>query len=418
MTAKSENLFKNGVFFFFALFLFSSAFSIALSQSSFALALLLFVTFAVTTRYNPFPKNVRPFYFTILLYLVWMVVSSLVNDVPLNNLREEWLFGIIPVGIFLFRQKHYRGLLVAALGLGVILVSVYGIVQHYFGVNWFKDRPLPAARDNTFYATGSFSNYLTYGNYLATAALFLISLVILKIKNLKSISNGFVFAAGIVGLLGTLMSYSRTAIAVLPFGILAMTWLKGRNWMISSLAMLVIAVGGTFIFVPQLAYKYEMAFKQDLAGENDFSRLFIWKKSLAMTGDNPVFGVGQGNFEKEYVNYLELSKNENRSRPHAHNDFLNFAAIAGIPGALIFISIWVVLFYKLQKLWHNSELYSDKKVFAGAAAIAGLAFMITSLTEATFADEEVRQLLMAIWAAGLWPLMSDKSADEIDRPES
>jgi len=30
-----------------------------------------------------------------------------------------------------------------------------------------------------------------------------------------------------------------------------------------------------------------------------------------------------------------------------------------------------------------------------------VAFVITSLTEATFADEEVREMLMFIWAVGL-----------------
>ena len=36
-----------------------------------------------------------------------------------------------------------------------------------------------------------------------------------------------------------------------------------------------------------------------------------------------------------------------------------------------------------------------------AAFIGSVMFFLTSLIEATFADEEVRQLLMLIWAVGL-----------------
>jgi len=418
MTVKTENLLNNAIFFFFALFLFSSSFSIALSQASFGLSMLLFIILSIMTRYNPFQPGVRNIYFAIFIFLAWMVVSCLVNKAPIGNLREEWLFCIIPVGIFLFRQKHYRMLLASSLAIGVILVSLYGIVQHFFGINWFKDYPLPPARDDTFYATGGFSNSMTYGNYLAVAAMFLVSLGILRSKTfLKSLNSVFIFA-GVLGLIGTVLSYSRTAVASLPLGILALAWLKGRKWVLVSILILVSSATLTFLFVEQLSLKYQLALERDLAGEHDSSRLFIWKKSLKLTLDNPVFGVGQGNFEKEYQHYLDSANNETHSRPHAHNDILNFAAVAGFPGAIFFICIWVILFYKLHKIWHGNNPFSDKQIFAGASAVAGFVFIVASITEATFADEEVRQILMALWAAGLWPLVSKNIDDDTETDES
>ncbi len=418
MGANRSHLLNNAVFFFFAYFVFSSALSIALTQLSFGISLFFYIILCFVTSYNPFACRLLCVYSVIGLYLVWMIISALVNGVPLVNLKEEWLFLIIPVGLFLFKQQKFRGILVTLLASGVILISIYGIVQHYTGVNWFKDYPPVSGRDGTFYAPGGFHHNLTYGNYLAVASLFLISLAILKGKKSLNQLSWFVLFGGIMGLIGTVMSYSRTAVATLPLGLLAMTWLKGKRWVMASSALLIIAATLTFFFVGELAFKYELAFKRDLAGEHDSSRLFIWKKSLEIIKDNPILGVGQGHFETVYAKYLDSSKNETKTRPHAHNDYLNFAAISGIPGALIFISIWMVVFFRLNQIWHKSEAFSVSRVFGGAAAIAGFTFILTSLTEATFEDEEVRQLLMVVWAAGLWPMMSNSSEIEPAKNES
>jgi len=421
MTANRDSLLNNVIFFFFALFIFSSTFSIALSQISFGFSLLAFVILVILRRFNPFVGNLRNFYLAIGLYLLWMTLSLLVNDsIPksLSALKEEWLFSVIPVGVYLFRQKHYRGALVIALAAGVIIVSIYGIIQHFTGVNWFKDYGLIEAANHTFYAIGGFRHNLTYGNYLAVAAMFLTSLAILRGKPLLSAPNLVILVAGMLGLVGTVMSYSRTAVAALPLGLIGLTWLKGKRWVLASTVVLVLTAGLTFLFVGTLAYKYKLAFERDLTGQQESSRLFIWKKSWAIIADHPVLGVGQGNFENAYAAKLDTTRHETRTRPHAHNDILNFAAIAGIPGATFFILIWVTLYYHLHQIWQRSDPRSDKRIFAGAATMAGAVFFLTSLTEATFADEEVRQLLMAIWAAGLWPMLSKKSEDEANEIKS
>lgn len=418
MSVNRHHLLNNAVFFFFALFVFSSSFSIALAQISFGISLLFFIILSVVTRYNPFACRLLCVYSAIGLYLVWMVISALVNGASLLNLKEEWLFLIIPVGLFLFKQNKFRWMIVISLAVGVILASAYGIIQHYTGANWFKDSPLVAAEDNTFYAVGGFHHSMTYGNYLAVASLFLVSLALLR--NLQQLASNYwlVLSSGVLGLIGTIMSYSRTAVAAIPLGILVLAWLKGKRWVLGSIALLIVAVALTFSVVDQLALKYERAFNEDLTSERESSRTFIWLKSIEIIKDNPVFGVGQGNFEKSYASYLDPSKNQTRNRPHAHNDILNFAAVSGIPGAIFFILMWGVVYFRLHQIWHKFEPGSGKKLFAGAAAVSGVVFLITSLTEATFADEEVRQLLMVIWAAGLWPFFSISGDGERFKSES
>ena len=76
------------------------------------------------------------------------------------------------------------------------------------------------------------------------------------------------------------------------------------------------------------------------------------------------------------------------------------AAIAGIPGLLLYLGVWcsVILCF-----WRGYSI-ANPPHYRGlclAAFLASLVFMVSSLTEATFADEEVRQLAMFVWAAGL-----------------
>jgi O-antigen ligase len=421
MPDKNTNLFSNITFLFFLLFIFNSAFSIAYSQISLGISLLAFLVLIVTSKYNPFTKELRHVYFAISVYIIWMTITSLTGETPMKSLfmlKEEWLFCIIPIGIYLFRKRQYRYFLIIALAVGVTIVSIYGVIQHYTGVNWFKDYLPVKAPDGTFYALGGFHHNLTYGNYLAVASIFLISVAIMKTRQLFNFPQLVLFVGGVSGFLGTIMSYSRTAFVALPIALVVTTWLKGKRWAIVSTIVVVVMTFVTFLAVEELGRKFEIAIKSDLTGENESSRFFIWEKTLSMIADRPIVGVGQGNFEETYKGYLLPELNEVRSRPHAHNDVLNFAAIAGIPGALFYLLIWIAVYYNLHNIWHKSSIDSDKRILAGAAAVGGFAFFLTSLTEATFADEEIRQLLMVVWAAGLWPLISSGEESPSGEAES
>jgi len=94
--------------------------------------------------------------------------------------------------------------------------------------------------------------------------------------------------------------------------------------------------------------------------------------------------------------YVRPDIPEIRKHAHAHNDLLNVAAVAGIPGALFFLGIWLALFLTLWKGWRAAALENRHRAYLGGAILASAFFFACSFTEAAFADEEVRQ------AAGLW----------------
>ena len=119
-----------------------------------------------------------------------------------------------------------------------------------------------------------------------------------------------------------------------------------------------------------------------------------------------LFGTGQGNYPAAYAALNDSTRGETRVWPHAHNDLLNITALSGIPGGLIFIAIWAALFRLLAVAWRNLREHPHEQALVGAALTGSVVFVLCSLTEAAFADEEVRQLLMFVWAAGLWPYVT------------
>ena len=108
-----------------------------------------------------------------------------------------------------------------------------------------------------------------------------------------------------------------------------------------------------------------------------------------------MLGVGPGNFQKEFINYRD--ENSDRLYSHAHNDPLNVAAYAGIPGALFYLGFWGIIILKMLALLREKDVKGFKRGSVVGLFLATMAFFMTSIYEATFADEEIRMLLMAFW---------------------
>lgn len=64
------------------------------------------------------------------------------------------------------------------------------------------------------------------------------------------------------------------------------------------------------------------------------SRGYIWKSSIKLANEMPVFGSGPGTFQSRYVPY-EIFKTRT---DYAHNDFLNIAVCTGYVGMLLYIA--------------------------------------------------------------------------------
>lgn len=401
----------DALFFFFALFIFGSTFSIALAQMSLGVSLALFITVIIIHRYQPFVESLKRFYVFIALYVAWIFVCSMMGETVTRSLfimKEDWLFLIVPIGIFLMQNKIYRERLMTIFAVGVVLVSIYGLLQYSLGLNWFKDSALTAGDGFGYRVRGNFSHRLTFGNYYATAALFLFGLGIRKVEGLTAGRRQLFLAGSVLAMAVTLLSFSRGSIIAVVVGLLVAGVILGRKYLISMVGILALMAVVVALLLPGLVDRFSGALEKELSLEYEGGRPFIWQKSLSIAREHPVFGVGPGNFETEYAARLRPDIPDYRKHVHAHNDLINMVAVYGLPGFLFFAGLWIVLFGYTFGGFRRRRAFADGDRFFLAATLGSVAFFITSMFEATFADEEVRQLLMFVWAVGLWPWYNER----------
>lgn len=122
----------------------------------------------------------------------------------------------------------------------------------------------------------------------------------------------------------------------------------------------------------------------------DSGRTFIWSSSLPLALENPITGVGPGN----YANQIELSRKklsleypellffyETTQRGHAHNDYIHLAAVFGFP----ILFVYLLLYFFLSK-----KIIESKIPFPNWAWFFGIiGFGFASLLQCYFQDDEV-----------------------------
>jgi putative inorganic carbon (HCO3(-)) transporter len=119
------------------------------------------------------------------------------------------------------------------------------------------------------------------------------------------------------------------------------------------------------------------------------SRLIIWKSTNLIIRDNPFWGIGPSNFQKEYLKhqaffppYLEWAV------PHPHNVYLTFWLGGGILALVGWMGIILNMFLKFFNR-------ANKKALMGALAILAY-FLIHGLVDTTYFKND---LAIIFWLA-------------------
>lgn len=413
MSSTASDPLRRFLLLLFALFTVATTFSIALAQTALGLSLAMFIVICIRDRHQPFVSHFRWLWWLIAAYVCWLALSSMIGPKPLQsivNVKDEWLFLIIPITLLLASDERSRWQLVTAFAVAVGIISLYAIVQAATGVAWFKVVDGKLTSVPILDVQGNFGNCMTFGNFTVTAGSFVLGIGLLIEKG-----NGrrpWLFTtAGLLAIVATVLTLRRGAIgaAIVTLMLFALLLQSRKRWLLVGLSAITVTI---IIAAPGLSWRFGEKALKDLNTTNPGSRVYIWERSFDMVKKHPLFGVGLGNFYDEYVARLPLDIPQSRKLNHAHNDFIHVAAIAGIPAALFFAGIWLAM---VHFLWHGSRnvggLPRDRALCL-AALLGSVAFLVTSMIEATFADEEVRQMLMFVWGIGLvsWYKYSNRPA--------
>ena len=390
----------------------------------------LIIFLAITTlaveakaRFRVFPRRFDNF---PVIFLLFAYSIATIFSVNIQNSLTETIKFISFFSVFFIASQideKQKKILIKVIVLTACIISLYSIYQYFWGYQHTLD--YLKTTNNNFLLTSSYARDILIakraigtfpspnilGSYLILA--FFLSLQILfergKIFLPRAKSRGFStgpvpnacrvyskriwYGAGSKNILEILFEQSRELLipllilfallltksmgawlslilALIALFVLSHKSIKKQRLMLW-LSFIFIALAITFILVTRWERLMDMANPQNSITQ----RLNYWRTAIAMIKDNPLFGVGPGNFQEVFLKYKMGLSTDTR---YAHNIFLHHWAETGILGLLGIIYLIISFFRRFRITTETKFIF-----------LSGLAFILHNLVDNTYFIPEV-----------------------------
>lgn len=283
-----------------------------------------------------------------VLILTTVATLSLLFTERLDVATNEWRVVILEPALFYFlvraiplKEKEVW-VIFDAFVLGGLLVAFIGLWQYVTGQNLITSEG-GLMRLRSIY--GSPNNVALY---LGRIIPILGAMALMGQGRRKTIYGLALIPIG----LATLLTFSKGAFFLgLPASLLVVIILWRRSlggrvwpWVFGAVLAGSIALFITFQ-IPQLAGRL------DFRGETGIFRINLWRSSINMFLDHPIFGVGLDNFLYQYRGrYIFDAAWQEPNLNHPHNILLDFATRLGILGLIAGVFLFWTLFQLTRKL--------------------------------------------------------------------
>jgi O-antigen ligase len=193
------------------------------------------------------------------------------------------------------------------------------------------------------------------------------------------------------------LTFSRGALVGLGAAALWHFVTERRHLPVLLAAVLVVAaVAATLARSNPSQFEVGFEAKQDVAGTNVSTRLDAWAVALRLASQQPVLGVGPGNFQYRYPDETERIVSTNTPRV-VHNAYLDIAAELGFVGLFLFLAYIAETFARLTAA-------SRRGYGLPGFAVAVRSALVVAMVSALFLSEQYYAPFWLIGgiATGLW----------------
>lgn len=315
-------------------------------------------------------KNFLIYYIIFFISLFWAAI--LYGD--LNTVQSTWKYFLwtLPFWIiFLLQSKKFRpDIFDNALGLSLIVIFLSVMPQ----IN-VQNRVI-----------GYFGQPTLLGTELAILVPTMIMISMYKFRQGISFRNAILLLATVLGIYTLLMTKTRGAIigiligAVLLIALLYSVRKHNIKKMILVIVVTLTAIGGIGIVTIQSFHR-----------SYDYERVLLLKSSYEMWENHKLYGVGFGNWAREYPKYVSpAAKEPNLTIPHnVIASFFDETGIIGGSGFLLFIfGTLVILGRKIQEYPNN--------IYYQAAFWSFVALMCHGMVDTGITNRNALQSIFAI----------------------
>lgn len=133
---------------------------------------------------------------------------------------------------------------------------------------------------------------------------------------------------------------------------------KGKTkWLLVPFCTILVLAGLYYDQKNTEKFQFGIDTSEELVISSGSERLNIWSVSLDLIKENPIWGVGPGQFQRAFERQAPYSLGRDVSRKeinhalHSHNTFIMFWLSGGIFGILSFVLLLLVLIIPLPREW-------------------------------------------------------------------
>lgn len=333
---------------------------------------------------------------------------SMAPDATLNALYALSIpFAVLLLAVQLNPQEHQR-ILVLLLALAA-LSGLFGVLQAGGSTIAFYPEQTPTS--------GLFANRNHQGALLALLIPMTAALGALGVSNRVS-AAARVAAAPVITVIAIpllLVTGSRSALVVAAVGLIfgLFIWSSGGGrqdrplWLRLVPPALVAAVVGGLVWLTAFASR-DVAIERLGATENEL-RWPVWQSIIEMLPHYMPWGTGVGSYAQAY----QILEPDSLLRPsisnHAHNEFLEVAFTAGIPGlVLLGIAFAAILF----ALWRSFSIKASNNSAVIFSRLGGSVLVLLAIASASDYPTRTPILAAVLALASVWASMGERAIRE------
>lgn len=275
------------------------------------------------------------------------------------------------------------------------LLSVTALLHSIIGITQFYEIGFEEIQGNSARPIGLMANR----NFFGSAQMLLLPFAMYSFFKDRSIWRFISGTAFCMLLFSVIISQTRSAwiaaFAVIIFSLLLVLisipelrkkWTIGTLIVFGIAALLFLLASNTsadMSFSQSLKDKMSLSISQDdvvLEASSANERLVMWDMTLKTIKDNPIVGVGGGNWKFNVLNHVTTESPYTKGKivpMFAHNEYLQITTESGIVGIILFLAMWLLVF--LIALKNSFQLKTtDQKVLSILMLCGLLGFAVDS----------------------------------------
>ena len=293
---------------------------------------------------NKFIKSY--FFMAVIAYTVVCIASLFVainKKAAVMELGRFWTYIILffVILVFVDNEEDIKRI-VKLFIVSILLTCIYGLSQYFMKSTKFLDATIGMGTGRVF---SSFVNPNYWGAFINLVFFPILMLAKNKVKNYR-----FLYVLLILLFTNSVLSYTRGSWVGMVIGFVLLSILYNIKLLIPVAAIVPLS-----FFVPKLWQRIMSIF--DLKSLTIGERFILWKTGYMMFKEHPILGVGNGNYNFRYRDYVVKYPELYLDRPlySVHNSYLKVLAETGILGIISFIGVIAFYINEIINVYKNSS---------------------------------------------------------------